>query len=174
MVQAEEVIHPSMQEVYEQALRYAHVEPAMVKKWEHALRKAPLLPRFQFRFDRRLQDNVNVNLEDNVNVNSSGVTVGPTSQTQVQDANDDLNFEVRAIWYLDQLLFSPEDLEVSSEGRALAKDRERILNQVRKYYFDWRQLQTAPHPRRLELEEVVAALDGMTGGWFTTQIGGER
>lgn len=172
MVQAEEAIHPSIQEVYAQALRYANLEPATVKKWERALRKAPLLPRFQFRFDRRFQDNVNVNLEDTVNVNSTGVTVGPTSQTQVQDANDDLNFEVRAVWYLDQLLFSPEDLEVSAEGRGLAKDRERLLNQVRKYYFDWRRLNSEPRPKRLELEEIVAALDGLTGGWFNTQIGG--
>lgn len=156
---------PPIQEVYDQALKYARIETGTIRNWEKKVRKAPLLPRFQFQFDRRFRDNVNVNFKDTVSVNSTGVTVGPTTQTQAQDADDDLNFEIKAVWYLDQLLFSRDDLEISSEARALARERERILTQVRELYF--RRLKTKDS---LERGEITAALDALTGGWFSLQL----
>lgn len=156
---------PPIQEVYDQALKYARIETGTIRNWEKKVRRAPLLPRFQFQFDRRFRDNVNVNFKDTVSVNSTGVTVGPTTQTQAQDADDDLNFEIKAVWYLDQLLFSRDDLEISSEARALARERERILTRVQELYFH--RFKTK---EPLEREEITAALDALTGGWFSLQL----
>ncbi len=94
-----------------------------------------MLPRLQMGFERQLKNGVDVNLEDTIAVNSSGITIGPTQSKQIQNADSDLNFEVKAVWYLDQLLFSRDHLDISQEARYLALERERILAEVRKNYF---------------------------------------
>lgn len=159
---------PSFQEVMDHALKYAHLHPSVLQKWEKKIRRAPLLPRLQFGFDRRYRDNVNVNLEDTVTVNSSGITVGPTQQTLGTDSNNDINFEVRAVWYLDQLLFSNQDLEISQEARALARERQELFEEVKKYYF--RRQEALRFKNVLEKDLATAGLDALTGGWFSEQV----
>lgn len=174
---------PSLQEVCEQALKYAHLETKTIQGWEKNVRKAPFLPRFQIGFDRRVRSGVDINLEDSVAVNSSGVTVGPTQQRQVQNADSDLNFEVKAVWYLDQLLFSRDHLDISKEARYLNAERDRIFSQVRKYYFQRKRgLKTLAllkskrasllerEIKTLDVAETVSALDNLTGGWFSLRI----
>lgn len=178
---------PSLQEVSEQALHYARLEPAAIRHWEKKVRKAPLLPRLQFGFERTVKNGVDVNVEDTIAVNSSGITIGPTQSKQIQNADSDLNFEVKAVWYLDQLLFSRDHLDISQESRYLALERERILSEVRKNYFQRErglkilgllEKQRAPSLEReikeLEIAESTAALDNMTGGWFTAKIKNEK
>ncbi|OGQ06197.1 MAG: hypothetical protein A2W61_02465 [Deltaproteobacteria bacterium RIFCSPLOWO2_01_44_7] len=176
---------PSVQEVAEQALGYARLGPSTIRQWERKVRKAPLVPRIQAGFERSLKNNVNLNVEDSVAVNSSGITIGPAQQKQVQNADSDFNFEVKAVWYLDQLLFSKDDLEISQEARELARERERLLSQVRQFYFKRerglkelallkksRVLPTDIELKKLEIAEATAALDNLTGGWFSSAMVG--
>lgn len=175
---------PSVQKVLERAFHYAKLDPSNVGNWAKRARQAPYLPRLQFTFDRILRNNINVNVADQVSVTSSGVAVGPPSQKIVQDSDNDVNFEVKAIWYLDQLLYSKDDLEISSEARDLARERERIAAQVRQNYFKRERLvqelallkknrvpQVELGLKRLEMAEAVSVLDGLTGGWFSAQLG---
>lgn len=159
---------PPIQAVYAQALRYARLEPGQIRQWEKKVRKAPLLPRFQLGFERRLKNNVDVDISDSVAVNSSGVTVGPTQQKQIADNNTDISFGVKAVWFLDQLLFSPDDLSISQEARELAQERERLLGQVRRTYFLREKL--LKEKQTLDADEASAALDALTGGWFSEQL----
>lgn len=159
---------PPIQEVYRVALRHASLEPGQIRQWQKKIRKAPLLPRLQFRFDRTIKSNVNVDVSDSVAVNSTGVTVGPQQQRQVEDSDTDLAFEVKAVWFLDQLLFSSDDLGISQEARELAQERERILGQVRRAYFLRERL--LRERQSLEAEEASAALDALTGGWFSEHL----
>ncbi len=178
---------PSVEQVSQKALAYAHLDTATIGKWKKNIRKAPLLPRLQFGYERRIRDFVNLDVQDSVAVNSSGITVGPTQQKQVQNNNSDNNFEVKAIWFLDELLFSKEDLDISNEARELARERERILSQVRQAYFKReRGLQEIGilkkmgeskeniTLKKLEVAETTAVLDGLTGGWFGAAIREEK
>ncbi|MDO8494461.1 MAG: hypothetical protein Q7S68_03900 [Deltaproteobacteria bacterium] len=160
---------PSFDEVAKQALDYAELDPRAISRWKKNVRRAPLLPRLQAGFQRQLENNLDIQLEDNVSVTSSGVTVGPTGTDQNLTTNNDVNFEVKAVWYLDQLLFSQEDLDISQEARYLAQERRRVLEDVRRHYFGWRQAKAG-----LEKEERLAALDSLTGGWFSSSIAGEQ
>lgn len=174
---------PSVQEVSEKALHYARLDPTTIRDWQRKVRKAPLVPRLQFGFERNLKNNVNVNVEDSIAVNSSGITIGPTQSKQVQNADNDINIEVKAVWYLDQLLFSKDDLEISQETRELARERERLLSQVRQFYFKRERglkelaiLKKSRAPlsdielKKLEIAEATSALDNLTGGWFSSTI----
>lgn len=181
MVRAEA---PGIQAISDRALQYAHVEATTIRSWEKRVRKAALLPRLQFGYDRHLKDFVNVGLQDSVSVSSTGVAVGPPAQTQTQNSDSDNNFEVKAVWFLDQLLFSKDDLDISAETRALAHEREKILDEVRQHYFKRQRGMQAmealkkSHAPSYELEaqslvvaEATAALDGLTGGWFSAELG---
>lgn len=174
---------PSVQDVADHALDYARLGTSTIRQWERKVRKAPLVPRLQFGFDRSLKNNVNLNVEDSVAVNSSGITIGPSQQKQVQNADNDLSFQFKAVWYLDQLLFSKDDLDISQEARELARERERLLAQVRQYYFKRERglkelviLKKSHAPvsdielKKLEIAEATAALDNLTGGWFSSAI----
>lgn len=176
---------PPIQEVFERALAHARLQTDAIKKWERKVRRAPLLPRLQFRFDRRLTNSVDVDVSDSVAVNSTGVTVGPTQQKEARDNDSDLTFEVKAVWFLDQLLFSQDDLGISAEARELAHERERILGQARKFYFlrerllqELLQLRRARagagdiEEKNLQVAEAGAALDALTGGWFGERLRG--
>lgn len=173
---------PTLQEITEQALRYARLEPRSIQEWDRNVRKSALLPRFQFGLERRIENGVDVNVEDSVAVNSSGITIGPTQSKQVQNADNDWEFEVKAVWYLDQLLFSRDRLDISQEARYLNAERERIFTQARKFYFQrqrglkelalMKQAGASPLERdlkQLEIAEAAAGLDNLTGGWFSAQ-----
>lgn len=182
---AKEIGAPALQQVAEQALRYARLEPGAIREWEKKVRKSALLPRFQFGFERRVKNGVDVNVEDSVAVNSSGITIGPAQSKQVQTGDNDFNFDIKAIWYLDQLLFSRDHLDISQEARYLSLERERILSQVRQFYFQRERglkelkllkqsgaTSIAKELKELEIAEAIAGLDNLTGGWFSAQIQG--
>lgn len=100
--------------------------------------------------------------------------------------------ELGAIWDLGNLLYNPEEIDISKEARELAELRDNILKEVTQFYFRRRHLQleilsdqkTTPNPspekpptnpsddirKQLELEELTAQLDALTGGWFSQQI----
>lgn len=160
---------PPVQDVFRVAIRAAGLEASQVTRWRQRARKAPLLPRLQVDFDRNVRNQLNVNLEDSVAVNSSGVTIGPQSSSQQIDADDDLSVGVKAVWYLDQLLFSRDDLDISAESRALSQERERLLAQVRKIYF-LREEKLRNRSSQLDVEELTAALDAYTEGWFSMEL----
>jgi len=171
---------PSLQEVAEQALKYSHLETKTIQGWEKNVRKALFLPRLQAGFNRRVQNGLDIHLEDSVAVNSTGITVGPTQSRQIENTGNDLNFEVKAVWYLDQILFSHDRLDISKEARNLSMERERIFSQVRKYYFQRKRELKAlallaskgaasleKEIKELDIAETVSVLDNLTGGWFS-------
>jgi hypothetical protein len=81
-------------------------------------------------------------------------------------------------------------LAVSEETRFLARERQAILAEVNKNYYARdraagdigyleEQLRESVHPekvrheiflRRVSLDEATAALDALTGGWFSGQL----
>lgn len=174
---------PTLQQVADRALNYARLQPQNIRDWEKKARKSALLPRLQMGFERKNRNALDFNVEDSVSVSSGGIVVGPAESSQAQDILRDNDFEIKAVWYLDQLLFSKDHLEISQEARYLSAERERILTQVREAYFKrkyvLKEMEILRRSRagrfklelkELELAEAAAALDNLTGGWFSAQI----
>lgn len=163
---------PPIEAVYKEALRYAGLDPGEISRWRRRSRKAALFPRLQVGLDRRLRNNLSLDIKDSISLSGGNVTVGPAAQSSESDNNNDVSLEMKAVWYLDQLLFSSGDVEISQEARSLARERERLLQDVRGYYFQReRLLQEKPTSgSAIELAEVNAALDALTGGWFGRRL----
>ncbi len=103
-------------------------------------------------------------------------------------------FVIGAVWELGDLIYSSDEITISKEARALAELRDDILKEVTQIYFRRRHLQfdqllnqqemQAPEldskekrslqqkdwRMQLELAELTAQIDLLTGGWFSKEL----
>lgn len=182
---------PSIVEVQKVVLGYHNLEEKEVSQWKKRAKLSALLPRFQVSYDRRVKNDVDIDIGNNVYVGSSGVTVGPDEGTYSENSNSDQNVGVKAVWYLGELIFNPEQLDISRESRNLIRERQMLLAEVNKHYYERKRLRgiinglesgKIPPAKKstrdkdiflasVKLEEETAALDALSGGWFSNAIG---
>lgn len=160
---------PTIREVQEAAGRFAEVHPERMRSWRTRSRLAALAPGFraEYRyvneFDQRLK------------------TGGDAADTQQDDFGTQHRPLARVDWELDRLVFNPDELRVSNEIVDLVRLRESVLDQVTKIYYERRRLQvdldlTPPKDiagrvrKELRLQELVADLDSLTGGYFSKKL----
>lgn len=189
------VDEPTAVEVQRAALQYHNMDNAEIRRWKKKARLAALLPRFQVGYDQNIKNYVNVDVNENVYVGSSGVTVGPDESSYQQNANTDRGFEVKAVWYLNELIFNPDQLDISREARNIMREKQMVLAEVNRHYYERKKyagiverLKKGGKPievrdkkgtmrvdlftARIKMEEETAALDALTGGWFSRRIDG--
>lgn len=158
---------PSIHEVQEEALRVAGYDRLELEEWRQRSRWSSALPRLQVGFDRQLKDLVKLSTRDNVSVTGGEVFVGPDENDFDQDVQQGIGIEVKAVWSLDELIFSRDRLEVSRERRNWLEDRNRLLERVNEAYFLWKRV-----PGNVR-EEWAGRLDGYTAGWFSRELGSQ-
>lgn len=88
---------------------------------------------------------------------------------------------LRLVWDLPDLLYEPEEIDVSTEMRRTIELRDDVLDELNQLYFDRRRAldlaaQAGPGKpeaarEALRAEELAAGLDGWTGGWFGARAG---
>ncbi len=85
-------------------------------------------------------------------------------------------------WQLGDLVYHPEEIDVSREVRALLALRADVLDELTQLFFDRRraleQLSVRPansseaRVLRLRADELAAGMDSWTGGWFSRKLAG--
>lgn len=181
---------PQIAEVQRRAIDHARLDPAEISSWKRRAKLSALLPRFQLDYGMRLKNEVNVNVNESVYVGSSGTTVGPNAGGVESNQNSDQNIGVRAVWNFNEAIFNPDSLAVSEETRLLARERHAILAEVNKNYYERdravgemaflrESLKREARPEKIRREifmqqvvydEATAALDALTGGWFSKRV----
>lgn len=160
---------PTIREVQEAVARHVQVDAGRLRSWRTRSRLAALAPnvrgeyRYVGQFDQRLK------------------TGGDAADTQQDTFGTQHRPMARADWDLNKLVFNPDELRVSSEVSSLVRLRESVVNQATKVYFERRRLQveldlTPPSDvqgrvrKELRLQELVADLDSLTGGFFSKRL----
>jgi hypothetical protein len=99
-----------------------------------------------------------------------------------RDRDSEYTLDLWLEWDLAELASGPDALRAVREGRALAALRQGVINQVNIAFFDRRRLlaeRLLADPseplsqsvlRRLRIEELIATLDGLTGGRWTSAM----
>jgi hypothetical protein len=77
--------------------------------------------------------------------------------------------EVRATWRLDRLIFDSSETRAVTLDTSRARSRRELTREVIHLYFRRQRLDADPVADPLELAEVTALLDELTGGWLTDQ-----
>jgi hypothetical protein len=165
---------PPLEELEASVLQHAGLDPKRIQDWQRKSRWSAALPRVQVGLESNfLNQNTNV-VQDNISVTSSGVTVGPESTRLDFDNRNNRDLEVRAVWALNELVFNPDQLNISREARDLFFVRTNLLEELHQTYFDLKSLllqQEAPHfssdPQwALQVERRMGKLNSLTGGEF--------
>lgn len=170
-------IEPDISEVSRRVIESMRLDGADIDRWKKGIKYSALLPRLQFDYQRRVSDSVDVDVKDSVSVTSSGVNIGPTASAWGQDYDKDNNVTVKAIWYLDELVFNRDSLSISSEVRARAAARRDLLESVSADYFELKRLIAIymsgkddlgglKGKIRIEIERLIGNIDVATNGWF--------
>jgi hypothetical protein len=182
---------PPVGDVHRAALEYASIEARDPVYWKKRAKMAALLPKLQFDFGHNLRSDVQVDINDNVYVGSSGIVIGPEEGKYSESLNANRNIGVRAVWSLNELIFNRDLLNISRESLVIMRERNSLLDSVNKHYFERkkliaeigeleeRQKKGKPPPklknelfiRKIALDKSTAALDALTGGWYSQQLG---
>jgi len=116
--------------------------------------------------------------EDSGHGSSYGEDYG--NSTGYSDSDDDW-WGISLDWELGDFLFNNEQLRISREARDLVELRQDVLEQVTLYFFDRRtaRIDMILNPPAdafsrvemlLQIQQLDASLDAMTGGYFTNTI----
>lgn len=162
---------PSVREVQNVALEYAKANPERIDSWHARARANAALPQFRTQFDY----DINQDLRTRTNLDATDARV------ITEDDDRSYEFQVRAQWDLDRLIFEPQELAVARESVRLASLRDRVLDEVTRRYFERRRLQidlelSPPTDlndrirKELRLQELSADIDALTGGWFSQKL----
>ncbi|MBI2346780.1 MAG: hypothetical protein HYV03_07895 [Deltaproteobacteria bacterium] len=170
---------PPLSAVHRQVLAAAGLHAQDADRWRTGARRAAALPRLLLGLRHGLQDAADLSLKDSVSVTSGGVVIGPRASDFQERSDRNLFVEVRAVWELGELIFTPDELDVSREARARRQEMRELLQVATQYYAQWQRLRVALAPGvatpgnkrgllQLQFSEIAGALDALTAGWFSS------
>lgn len=110
-------------------------------------------------------------------------TIDRQTTQDTQDRRKQIDFKFK--WDLGDFLYNPDQVRISDEARDLVELRNDVLEEVTQFYFQRRQLQIdlllSPSEDlrerlrlELQLQEVTANIDYLTGGYLTQRLNDVR
>ncbi len=151
---------PSARETQQAALDYNEVNPEKIKAWRNSLKYRALLPQLDIGYDKTIYGTY------------SG---GGQSYVGPRDWSVDLT------WDLEDLIWNHYQDDIDTRSRLNTQLRLDILDEVNRLYFERKRvkLDLINNPpkesvdkvkKMMYLEELTAALDAYTGGFFSKRI----
>jgi hypothetical protein len=163
---AELAVDPTIEEVQQEALRLAALEPRRTRRLLSRVRWAGLLPEVEATLSRGLARDEDLDREyQDLDELSLGT-------------DEDLDFAVSVTWDLDRLIYDPEELRAHREVATQAQRRRELLLAVTRLYYELLLLRAeersggeidagARLERTVRMAELRALLDGLTGGLYS-------
>ncbi len=182
---------PDIARVQQKALSYARLKPNQISKWRKSAKIQAWLPQLQLDYSHKNRSIVDVDISDSVYVGSGGITVGPDEGSMSYDQQGDQSIGVKAVWRLNESLFNSDTINISAESRRLSQERQALLMSINEHYFSYKRAliegdflnahyQKAAQSKKnahlkliqkqMQADEAKAALDALTGGWFSRQL----
>lgn len=184
---AEEVLdrfdaEPTILEVQNAAAEYAQISQGAMSGWNTRASLSALLPRLRVEYRLTNDDNLQNDYDEDFRLAADGTLIADTVQRdQSGDDDEEIRLRFQGDWELPELIFNPDILRISNEVSDLVELREDILTAVTTLYFERRraQVQMLLDPpsdaierlrRELEIQELTAGIDALTGGWFSSEL----
>jgi hypothetical protein len=173
---------PTVLEVQEVATAYAHISQDTMDGWSTRANLQALMPRVRVRTRWQTFDDVQDDFDQSFEADADGnLVLADVDQDNRIEDDEDFRLELWGDWDLRELVFNPDLLRVSNEVSDLVELREDILTTVTSLYYERRrsQAQLILDPpadpverlrRELEIQELTAGIDALTGGWFSAEL----
>ncbi|MDJ0765154.1 MAG: hypothetical protein QNJ97_19395 [Myxococcota bacterium] len=157
---------PSLSELKQAALRYQDADLDTASRWRSAPNRAAMLPTVKVVFAHDLERDESLDRYQD------------EPDRWGADTDRDLGVQVWAQWRLDELIFNADEVRVWHALADRASRREAVLMSLVGYYFERRKLQIKQMLEppidlveqvelTLRITELTAALDALTGGYFS-------
>jgi photosystem II stability/assembly factor-like uncharacterized protein len=160
---------PTIGQVREAAIRYAEVHPEKIRRWRRQAALQALLPSVDIGWDRdRSRD--------------ARYDEGAFPNFQVVETEDrNAGFDVSVSWDLGELIWNDDQTTIDVRSKLMVQLRDDLVDDATRTYYERRRLQVllltgpppgqpAPLEQELRLQELTARLDGLTGGYFSSQM----
>jgi hypothetical protein len=149
---------PPFREVQEAALRYNEVHPEKIREWRKALKLRGLFPTISLDYDKTIH----------YDSGSDRYYIGPR------------DWGLRFSWDVGDLIWNSYHDDVDTRSRLNTQLRINILDDINGLYFERLRVkmelmgeslsEEERITKELRLEELTAALDGYTGGYFSKRL----
>jgi competence ComEA-like helix-hairpin-helix protein len=173
---------PSVRDVQRAAVRFAEVDAYQFEEWRRTVKEKGLWPdTVQFTVTHKTDDDKDYTRASTVSLTGGTAYVGPDRETWRYSTDNDYNYQLRLRWSPQDYWFNSDMLRVSTETERQVRFRQRVIEDVTRLYYDRRRLQVeivlqpgvqsmVEIRRQLQLEELTAAIDGLTGGYFSDAL----
>ncbi len=153
---------PTYMQVQEAALRYNEVHPKQIKRWRNSLKYRALFPTLKLDYDKTIYGT------------AGGATYDGKAFVGPRDWGASLS------WDMGDLVWNSYQDDIDTKSRLKTQTRIDILDDLRRIYFERKKvklnlinnksLSEAEYLKKeLYLEELTAALDSYTGGYFSRE-----
>jgi hypothetical protein len=182
--QGEEILfywegEPNINEVQEEAIRYAEVEPEKIARWRRQASMKAILPTVRIGMDQDANKTVSSSIWGTCGTNSSPgrYFVGPDDKTKYRNQN----WNISLTWELGDLIYNNDQTSIDVRSRLMVQLRDDILDEVTKLYFERIRVKIEldnlaiedrkkRFEKELRLKELTASLDALTGGYFSRKL----
>lgn len=175
---------PTISEVQRAAIQYANIDPSRIDTWYRASLSQALVPQVKVTVGHDTDEDDSLSSSSTISVSGGTVTIGPDDITRGESTDYDWSYRLSLDWDLNELVFNKDQLSISGESEDMVELRNDIVDEVSKLYFDRRRLQIEMvlNPsadlkmqirNELRLQELTAALDALTGGYFARALAEE-
>jgi hypothetical protein len=161
---------PPVEEVHRAAIGYLDLSSGRLRTLRRSVNRSGLLPIASLRAG---YDDGRANGYDDDEAFVSGAM--RRLRDRDVDRSRDYDVAVTLSWDLGNLVYHPEQVDVSRESRALVELRDDVLDEITQLYYERRralaELAATHDPAaalrlRLRADELAAGIDAWTGGWF--------
>lgn len=173
---------PTIQDVQRAAIRFAEIDAYQFEIWRRKVKEKGLWPDvLQVSVTHKTDDDYDYTRASTIGISGGTAYVGPDKETWKNSTDSDYDYQLRLRWKIQDYCFNSDMLRVSSETERQVKFRQSIIEDVTKLYYDRRRLQvdmvlqpdvqiSVKIRQELQLEELTAAIDGLTGGYFSEAL----
>lgn len=163
---------PEISDVQQAAIKYAEVEPEKIARWRKRASKKAFLPKVSVGVDR--------DTTDLWHWDSAGSTTKVYDDVLMR-GKDAIGWDVTLSWELGDLIWSEAQTSIDVRSRLMVQLRDDVLDEVTKLYFERIRVKMEldnlgiedrkkRFEKELKIQELTAQLDGLTGGYFSSQI----
>lgn len=169
-LQKTEPQEPTILELQKAAIRYAEVNPDKITNWRRQAALKALMPEISVGYDTDIYRTIST-------ATANGKTnffVGPDDEAR--------GWDVSASWDLGDLVYNSAQTSIDSRSKLMVQLRNDILTDLNTAYFERKKLlgqleriqdkeSLSYAERELRIEELTAAIDGLTGGYLSRRLG---
>jgi hypothetical protein len=170
---------PEIKQVQQAAIKYAEVEPEKILRWRKQAAKKAILPKISIGMDQDLDRTTSSNIWGIYSSNGTPgrYYAGPDDIAKYNNKS----WSVSLTWELGDLIWNDDQTNIDVRSKLMVQLRDDVLDEVTKLYFERIRVKMEldnlsiedrkkRFEKELKLQELTAQIDGLTGGYFSSQI----